>query len=160
MSREAKIHNNLTRKQLGFVRRLVKGDSATQAVMATYNTVSPKVASSIASENLNKPAIKLAIKEALRLRGLSLDVIVSNIGELANHKQVKISGETKLKANLELLKLLGVYPDKKNQDISVSFTSTVNSMTFNEAKEKMIELRSFMEEFVSDVEIAPHHHPK
>ncbi|NCN82757.1 MAG: hypothetical protein GW947_02205 [Candidatus Pacebacteria bacterium] len=157
MGREAKQSNNLTRKQSSFVKRLILGDSATQAALATYGTSDPKVASSIASENLNKPAIREAIEQAFRSKGLSLDVIVSNIGELANHKPTKISGETKLKANIELLKLLGAYYlDRKRSSISVSFSSQVSAMTFSEAKASMLELQATTEELMADIETTPH----
>lgn len=49
--------------------------------------------------------------------GLSLDVITENIGQLANSKPDKISGDVKLKANIELLRLYGAYPSTKHSSV-------------------------------------------
>lgn len=49
----------LTRKQKAFVQHIVNNpkQSATQAVLATYNVDNPKTAGVVAHENLNKPSI-------------------------------------------------------------------------------------------------------
>lgn len=151
MGREAKINKKLTGKQLAFVKRIVEGQSATQAVLATYNTKDKRVAASIAHENLNKPDIKEALEEALSSQGLSLSTIVSNIGDLARSKPEKISAETKLKANIELLKLMGAYPDKRSTPTS-SYYSKIQSLTYDEAKMQLKQLEVEMNELVADIE--------
>lgn len=150
MGREAKINNKLTRKQNVFVNELASGKSATQAALVAYNTSDPNIAKVIASENLTKPNIREALEEGLRTSGLSLSVITSNLGTIANSKPEKISGDTVLKANIELLKLHGAYPDKKSFQFNYSVKEKINSMSFQEVKEEVakldIELKEFLEE--------------
>src|SRR5574337_1170888 len=109
MGRETKIYCNLTRKQLIFVKTILQGKSATQAVLNAYNTNKPNVAAQIAYENLNKPYVKEAIKEMLRSKGLTVDTIVCNLAKIAKAKPDKITGNDKLNANLALLKVIGAY---------------------------------------------------
>lgn len=150
MGREAKINNKLTRKQNVFVNELVNGKSATQAALAAYNTNDPNTAKVIASENLTKPNIREALEEGLRTSGLSLSVITNNLGKLANAKPEKISGDTVLKANIELLKLHGAYPDKKSFQFNYSVKEKINNMSYQEVKEEMarldVELKELLEE--------------
>lgn len=152
MGRESVIHSKLTRKQLAFVKRLLAGESATQAALATYNAKNKKIAASIAHENLNKPDIKSFIAIALSSQGLSVSALVSNIGNIATSIPEKISGETKLKANIELLKLMGVYPDKRGNIATSSFQSKFQSLTYDEAKIQLKQLELEMKELVADIE--------
>lgn len=57
--------NKLTKKQRGFVKDYIVLGNGTQAALANYNTQSPRVAQTIASENLSKPIIAKAISDAL-----------------------------------------------------------------------------------------------
>ncbi len=54
----------LTRKEKGFVADLAKGKNGTQAALNNYDTDNPRVAASIASENLTKPNIVKALADA------------------------------------------------------------------------------------------------
>lgn len=150
MGREAKINNKLTQKQNVFVNELVNGKSATQAALVAYNTSDPNTAKVIASENLTKPNIKEAIEEALRSNGLSLSSITSNLGCLANSKPDKISGDTVLKANVELLKLMAAYPDKKSFQMSVSVKANIASMTREEVERKLKEVDADLAELMTN----------
>ena len=134
MGREARLNKNLTRKQVIFINGVIQGRSATQAALEAYNTNDPKVASVIASENLTKPNIREALEEVLSSNGLTPSLITSNLGTLANSKPEKISGEVKLKANIELLKLMGAYPGSKSVQVSYSIKDRVRGMSYQEIK--------------------------
>lgn len=153
MGREAKINSKLTPKQLTFIKCLLSGQSATQAALGAYNTTSNAVAASMAHENLNKPDIRQAIQEALSAKGLSSDVIVANIGNIAMCEPAKISGETKLKANVELLKLMGAYADTKGKATSVSIRSQVSSLTYDQAVRQLNDVSIEAQAFIADAQI-------
>lgn len=150
MGKEAKINNKLTRKQIVFVRELADGKSGTQAAMVAYDVGNAKTASVIASQNLNKLSIREALEEALRSNGLSLSVITSNLGNLANSKPDKISGDTVLKANVELLKLQGAYPDKKSFQMRMSVKTNIASMTIEEVERELKEVDANLAELMDD----------
>ncbi|OGE18136.1 hypothetical protein A2769_02725 [Candidatus Daviesbacteria bacterium RIFCSPHIGHO2_01_FULL_37_27] len=151
MGREAKINKKLTPKQTTFVKELVNGKSATQAVMSAYNVTSTKTASVIASQNLNKLSIQEALEKILRTKGLTLDTLAENIGNLANSTPQKVSGETILKANIELLRLHGAYPDKKSYQFNMSVKGKIKDLSYSEAQAELNQLESKMVEFEEDV---------
>lgn len=136
MGREARINGKLTKKQTLFIKRISEGKSTTEAALDAYNTDSTNVARVIASENLSKPTVRQALEEVLSSQGLSLDTIVGNLGEIANAKVDKISGEVKLKANTELLKLYdaNVYPNKNSSHTRIDIRGQFETMSFNELK--------------------------
>lgn len=154
MGREAKINNKLTKKQNTFVKNILSGQSATQAALTAYNTSDPNVAKVIASENLTKPNIKEALDAALRTNGLTIDVITSNIGNIANKVPQKLSGDTVLKANVELLRLHGAYPDKKslNINLSASFKTKLKAMSFQELRSYVEKMRTENDEIIKELE--------
>lgn len=150
MGREAKTHNKLTRSQDSFVKGIVSGKNPTQSAMAAYDVSNPKTASVIASQNLNKLSIREALEEALSSNGLSLSSITSNLGSLANTKPDKVSGDTVLKANVELLKLHGAYPDKKSFQFSYSVKDKIESMSFQELKAEVVKLDTDLKELLEE----------
>lgn len=105
------MNNVLSNKQLIFIKNYLDGKSGTQAALIAYDTKNPKVAAQISYENLRKPDVKEAIKRALHSKGLTMDIIVENICKLADATPDRISAETSLKANIELLKLSARYND-------------------------------------------------
>lgn len=155
MGREAKTRNKLTRKQNNFVKGILSGNNPTQSAMAAYDVEDSKTASVIASQNLNKLSIREALEEALRSSGLSLSVITGNLGQLANTKPEKISGDTVLKANVELLKLHGVYPDKKSFQFSYSVKEKISSMSYQEVKKEVAKLDAELKEFLEEATPIP-----
>lgn len=152
MGREARLNNKLTRKQNTFVNGILNGQSATQAAMAAYDVSNTKTASVIASQNLSKLSVSEALEEALSPQGLTLDVIAGNIGNLANSKPEKVSSDAVLKANVELLKLHGAYPDKKSYQFSVSARADIKSMTFQEAKTALGKLNQHIDELLTEAQ--------
>lgn len=154
MGREAKTHNKLTKSQDSFVKGIVSGKTPTQSAMIAYNVSNSKSASVIASQNLNKLSIREALDEALRSNGLSLSVITSNLGSIANSKPEKISGDTVLRANVELLKLHGAYPSTKHERLNVNVKAKWSNLTFQQIKERRKEIDQELKEVLSEDEPA------
>ena len=136
-------------KQKQFVKEYIETNgNGTEAAMRVYNVKNRNTAHAIASENLQKPTIREAIDEVLRTKGLSLDVIAGNIGKLANSKPEKISGDVVLKANVELLKLHGAYPDKKSFQFSYSAKQQLSSMSIEELKREVERIDTELKELL------------
>lgn len=140
----------LTTKQSTFLREIIRGKNATQAALTAYQTKNVNSAKVIGSRLLTSVNIKEALEEALRSQGLTLDVLTKNIGELANAIPAKVSGETVLKANIELLKLHGAYPDKKSYQYQLSIQGRIKDMSYSEAKEELDKLNFSLSEFETD----------
>ncbi len=150
MGRETKLNKKLTRKQAVFVKHVMSGESPTDAVMQSYDVKSRAVATSIGSENLRKPEVREAIDEALSAQGLSVSAVTSNIGTIANFKPEKISAETVLKANIELLKLKGVYVDRTHE-LDHTFAFQLNSLTYEEVLEELQNVETQSQEMLAEV---------
>lgn len=158
MGRAKKLRNGLTPKQDAFTKVVLKqitdkGEAnLTQAALQVYNTTSDKSASVIASNNLGIISIREQIEQALSRQGLSLDVITGNLGNLANHKPEKVSGDVVLKSNVELLKLMGAYPSSKHTTVNVSFKAKLKDMKYQDLKKYVEEMRQKNDELIKEVE--------
>ncbi len=108
----------LTMKQLNFVDAKLAGKNGTEAAMIAYNTT-PKVASVIATENLNKPSIQEALDMVYEKRGITLDRIVApHDAALKANRVVSVEGDfyetevpdhmTRMAASKTLAQWLGV----------------------------------------------------
>lgn len=82
------IHKPLTRKQEAFVKEIVSKpkQSATQAVMNTYNVANAKTASVIATENLAKPSIISRLGDA---NNMIEQVLMNTVGEYGNSDKIQ-----------------------------------------------------------------------
>lgn len=114
----------LTGKQQAFVTEYVKGKrNGTKAALQAYETADPTVASSIATENLNKPYIQQAIDNALLKAGATPEFAVNQLYEVA--LQSKELGAKRL-ASKDLLELHGWQRgDRPSQSL------TINNAFFN-----------------------------
>jgi hypothetical protein len=143
-----RLRNGLTPKENAFTKEIVKqisetGDiNGTQAALKVYDTTDPKTAGVIASENLSKPSIKEQIELAMESQGLTSSTIMANLKKLAVAEPEKISGDTVLKVNVELLKLLGAYPDKKSTHVNVNLSGKIGAMGYDEARKELEALRA------------------
>lgn len=155
MGREAKINNKLTRKQAVFVNELVNGKSGTQAAMAAYDVFNSKTASVIASQNLNKLSIREVLEEAMSKNGITPDLITSEIKSLATKQVDKISGDVKLKANIELLKLMGAYPGTKHANLNVNIKAGIKNLTMSQIKEELKVIDVELEEVLGEATPPP-----
>lgn len=163
MGREGKINKKLTTKQTVFVREIIKGSNATQAALAAYQTDNVNSAKVIGSRLLTNVNIQESIDELLRSEGLSPSVLAKNIGNLANSIPQKVSGETVLKANVELLKLQGVYPNNKvtvQRNFMTEKRAWFESLSMEDAKEEVERLKATNAELLADIEeLEPGIHP-
>jgi hypothetical protein len=154
----AKLPNGLTPKQTRFVKQVVKnitetGDmKTTEAALNVYDTTNNAVAAGIASENLNKPAVKSALEEAFRRAGLTDDVLGAELADLALSKPKVVSADVKLRTITELLKLRGAYPSNKQPVSGHSTTINIGNISFTDAKEKLLTLHGESTEFMDDAE--------
>lgn len=139
--RTRRLKNGLTQKENAFKNTVLKQIAdgkpvnGTQAALEVFDTTDPKVAGQIAHDKLKKVEISEQIDAALEEHGISPSSILQNIGKLASTEPVKVTGETVLKSNIELAKLLNLYPSKKSTSTTYSFKGKIGSTNFKEAKE-------------------------
>lgn len=83
----------LSKKQRGFVKDYVETENGTQSVLNNYDTTDYKTASVIASENLDKPSIQVAIenkrkslRQALIDKGITEDYLADKVDILLTAK--------------------------------------------------------------------------
>lgn len=92
-----KVLPKLTRKQKAFADELIKTpkQSATQAVLKTYDTTKDYVAKNIASENLTKPNIQAYLAKYDELAQITVVDIMQNSRKLKDepaHARVALDG--------------------------------------------------------------------
>ena len=142
----------LTLKQTKFVKEYINnGGNGTQAALQAYDT-DVITAPSIASENLNKPNIQDTIQQALQQNGLTPKQITHNLGHYANNLSEKVSADASIKANIELLKLMGAYPGSKHTNLNVSIKGDLAKMKYQEAKEALNKLRGTNNTLIEEIE--------
>ena len=149
------MRNKLTRKQTIFVREVIKGSNATQAALAAYDTDNVNSAKVIGSKLLTNANIQEVINDSLNSEGLSPSVLAKNIGNLANSTPQKVSGETVLKANVELLKLHGAYPNNKTtiqRDYMAESMARFDKMSVKELEEELENIRAETAEILAESE--------
>ena len=145
----------LTFKQQKFATEYIKnGGNGTQAVLKVYNA-NPQTARQMASDNLANPDIRQRIDEALANNGLTPATITKNIGNLASSEVEKVSADAKLKANVELLKLMGAYPGTKHTNVSLSIKGKLKDMKFQDAKAELESIRTINNEVLEEVDAPP-----
>lgn len=155
MINQAKVIKKLTNKQIVFVREMIKGNNATQAAMAAYETNNVNSAKVIGSRLLTNVNVQELINESLRSEGLSPSVLTKNIGNLANSVPQKVSGETVLKANVELLKLQGAYPGNKangQRNYMAERMAWFESLSYDEQVNELNDLDKNIAELSADLE--------
>lgn len=142
-----------TFKEKRFAEEYVKQNgNGTQAALAVYNTTDKKTASVISAENLVKPRVQQTIEEIATAAGVSSQGILQNISKLATQQAEKVSAEAILKANIELAKLLRLYPDKKSTHVSLNVTAKFKGMDYSRAKEELGKLSGEAKTFVSEAD--------
>lgn len=146
--------NKLTRKQTVFVREIIRGSNATQAALAAYQTTNANSAKVIGSRLLTNVNVQEVIKESLHSEGLSPSSLAKNIGNLANSIPQKVSGETVLKANVELLKLHGAYPNSKTtlqSDFMAERKTWFESLSLEDANKELERIKALNAELDADL---------
>lgn len=152
----AKGPNGLTPKQnklqAVLLRQIVETGETnlTQAGLQVYDSKSPKAAYEIAKEALDNTGIKERLEQALAKNGITPDLITNEIKGLAVREVDKISGDVKLKASIELLKLMGAYPGSKHTNVSLNIKGTVKDMSHSEVKEELKVIDSELNELLEE----------
>lgn len=152
------LSNGLTPKQEKFKQVVLqqiaeKGEiNGTQAALEAYETTDKVTASTIAHENMNKPLISNDIEQALSANGISSDGILKNINGLAEAAPAKVTGETVLKANLAILKLLGHGDNGKKGKSSLTINNTMINIGYDEAKQKLQEVGKDADTFILEAD--------
>lgn len=151
-----RLPNGLTPKQTQFVQKIISnvaehGDlKATSAALDVYNTTDPHVARSIANENLLKPGIKDALNKALSSAGLTHELLTGELAKITKTEVKVITGDTKLRAIIESLKLLGAYPNDKQPFSGHSTVINIQQISYGDAKERLKTLHSESLSFMDD----------
>lgn len=154
------MKNGLTLKQNAFKDKVIEQiattgkPNGTQAALEVYDTDDRKTAKSIATENLTNPAIRNEIEQALTANGVTSEGIVKNIKGIAEHAPQKITGETVLKANLSLLKILGLDGSERKGKNSLTVNNTVINIGYDEAKQKLQQVSSDADRFIQEADIS------
>jgi phage terminase small subunit len=145
--------NRLTFKRKQFAKEYVKnGGNGTQAALKVYDTKSPNVANNIASENLQVPIVAQTIEELASSVGVNSNGILKNINRLAVQEPEKVTADTVLKANIELAKILRMYPDKKSTHVRLDVKAKFKEMDFNQAKKTYESLQGEIQELTTEPE--------
>jgi len=127
----------LTFKQKIFTTEYIRnGGNGKQAALKAYDTT-PETAGTIAYENLNKPQVQESIERALEKNQITPELITSQIKDLAIKEVDKISGDVKLKAGIELLKLMGAYPGTKNTNLNLSIKGNLADLSYKDVVEEL-----------------------
>lgn len=152
------LKNGLTQKQNAFTNEIIKQIAegkqinATQAAEKVYDVKNKNIAHSIAAENLQKPTIQQVIEKSLNAKGGNADRILENVLEIANSQPKYIPAGIKLQANIEILKLIGKYPNTlSTNNPQVIHNQTIN-ITYEQAKTKLAEISGNASEFIADAE--------
>ena len=137
-------------KQKKFVSGLLKTGNGTEAALAAYNTKDRKTAQVIAYQNMNKPEVMAEVDKALKKNNITLEGQTERLKEIAvDWMPDKISSDTVLKANIELLKLLKAYPDRvmkhESRSIKVNFNSKDYKDLLELNKEKQSEIADIID---------------
>ena len=99
----------MTLKQKLFVRFYLKTLNATEAAFTVYQTKNRQSSAVIGSRLLRNVNVQSEINAALEAGGLTLDSVVENLVEIAKATPDKVTANDVLRANIELLKLRGLY---------------------------------------------------
>ena len=143
----------LTLKQERFAAEYVaNGGNGTQAALAVYNSVDPVTAATTAYDNLRKPQIAERVEQALQENGLTPAQITKNLGFAANQRPEKGSMDSMIKANVELLKIMGAYPGSTSAHLNVNLNADLSKMTPQEARKKIQEINKDNTQLLQDIE--------
>ena len=128
----------LTYKQKLFVKKYVEnGGNGTQAALKVYNTTDNPTARDIASTNLANPHINKSIEETAKGLGITHSTIIDKFHSISNKEVQKWSGDTVLKATVEMARVLGMYPGSKHSNLNITLKGNVKELNFTEAKERL-----------------------
>lgn len=141
-----KLKNGLTPKQNKIVQLATKqivetgATNQTKIGMQVFNTNTPETARVMVSQELQKPTIKEALDRALEAQGITTEVITGNLGYFANAKPENVSADAAIKANVELLKLMGAYPGVKSAHLNINLKGKISNKSYQEVKDELTQI--------------------
>lgn len=123
----------LSLKQKKFLSYYLKTGNSTESALQAYNVKSRRNAKVLAYQTLDQPIVQDALTNALKKNNVTLEGQTDRLKEIANDWQPdKVSSDTVLKANIELLKLLKAYPDRVQKHESKKTILNLNSKNFDD----------------------------
>lgn len=144
MAMTTKLPNTgLTAKRTKFVQAITRQVEAgkpinlTQAALQSSDVKDPNVAKSVGSEIMKNHDVREAVAKVLKKHGLTLDTISKNLGAIAGKQAKYWTGDTILRANIELLKLHGAYPTQKTARLSLSVRANLKDMKYQEVQHEL-----------------------
>ncbi len=150
-----KLKNGLTAKQSAFKNEVIRQlqetgtINGTQAALKTLNIKDPNTAGVTAHNLLRNNKIKQSIEKIASAKGLTDEKIMDGLAEVASAKVKNITAEAKIKASVELLKLMGKYPDQR-AGATQTINQTVINIGYSEAQKKLKSLHGTGEELLED----------
>jgi hypothetical protein len=126
--------------------------NGTQAALQVYNSEDPKVAQTIASQNLLLPIVQETIDQIAAKQGITHSTILEEFKDLGTREVEKVSADTKLRSLVELAKMLRMYPSTKHTNINVSVKAKLKDMKYQDLKGYVEGMRSRNDELVQEVE--------
>ena len=143
----------LTFKEKRFAKKYVEnGGNGTQAALQVYNVNNAVTADAVARETLGRPRVQEAIEEIANKEGVTHATILQKFNQISSKEAEKWSGDAILKANIELAKILQMYPGSKHTNLNVSLKGRLTGMKFQDAKKALEKLRTDNDELVTEVD--------
>ena len=99
----------MTIRQRLFIKFYFHSFNATEAALKAYNAKNRQSAAVIGSRLLRNVNVKREIHVAFKAEGLTLESMIENLVEIAKATPDKVTANDVLRANIELLKLEGIY---------------------------------------------------
>lgn len=148
----------LTPKQTKLVALLAKQvkqhgkTNLTHAGLEVFDTTNPTSARVMASQELQNPSVRAAVEEAFSRAGISLETVAKNLQSVASVEVTQVSADAKIRANVEIAKLLNLYPDKKTAHLNLNVSGRFKTLDFSKAKQELESFNSELKTFLSDTE--------
>jgi len=143
----------ITFKEKEFAKAYVRNrGNGTQAALEVYDTKDPNTASQIATDNLDKTRVLETIEQIASTKGISSSSILDSFNELASTHPEKVTAEAKLKATIELAKILRLYPDKKSTHVRLDVKGKIKEMDYNQAKKEYESLSYNTKDFLNEAD--------
>ena len=117
--------------------------------MQAYDVKTRESARATASRVLSNSNVRQELEEAMKRRGLSVDVITERINKVASKEIEDPKGEVILKANVELLKILGAYPGSKHLHVGVNLNQEIQNLAFDEVQKQLESIDSELKELLN-----------
>ena len=131
---------------------VANGGNGRQAVLKVFDIENENSADVKASRLLSNDKVKKTIEEEAAQLNITHSTILQDFKQITAHKPENVSADAFLKANIELAKLLNMYPGSKHTNLNLSLKGNINNMTSKEAKETLKKIREDNDSVLQDTE--------